>query len=239
LVLSLDGQELSATSLPSLADPESDALRRRLLAHPVRLGPGSAEADLIRAAEGGRHERIARGSSVLHSALALGEVALGVVMPEDRVVALLVGERAEPPVGYLDCDRVQQIAHLVGFALERLVLRQRMEEYAAELRHLTASAQALLVEGLESPIALPADHCGAYSPADRTDALRQLFTRRELTIIDGLVAGRSNPAIAAELQLSPETVKKYIARVMRKLGASSRADAAVRYVRMAARDSTC
>jgi DNA-binding NarL/FixJ family response regulator len=120
-----------------------------------------------------------------------------------------------------------------------------MEEYAAELRHLTASAQALLVEGLESPIALPADHCGAsvfaaaYSPADRTDALRLLFTRRELTIIDGLVAGRSNPAIAAELQLSPETVKKYIARVMRKLGASSRADAAVRYVRMADRDSTC
>jgi DNA-binding NarL/FixJ family response regulator len=71
-----------------------------------------------------------------------------------------------------------------------------------------------------------------YAPTVSREQLGQMFTRRELTILEGLVAGRSNPEIAADLHVSRETVKKYAARVMRKLGASSRADAAVRYVRL-------
>jgi DNA-binding NarL/FixJ family response regulator len=62
--------------------------------------------------------------------------------------------------------------------------------------------------------------------------LRELFTRRELNIVAQMVDGRSNREIAAELQISPETVKTYVARVMRKLGASNRADAAVRFLRL-------
>jgi DNA-binding CsgD family transcriptional regulator len=40
-----------------------------------------------------------------------------------------------------------------------------------------------------------------------------------------LVQGRSNREIADELILSPETVKAHVARILRKLGASNRAEA--------------
>ena len=43
-----------------------------------------------------------------------------------------------------------------------------------------------------------------------------------------LAAGNSNREIAARLQLGTGTVKSYVERLLRKLGASSRAEAAAR-----------
>jgi len=47
-----------------------------------------------------------------------------------------------------------------------------------------------------------------------------------------MMVGRSNREIGEELHLSPETVKTYVARLVRKLGASNRVDAVARYVDM-------
>ena len=47
-----------------------------------------------------------------------------------------------------------------------------------------------------------------------------------------VASGCSNREIATELQLSAETVKGHVSRVIRKLRAANRADAAVRYVRL-------
>lgn len=58
---------------------------------------------------------------------------------------------------------------------------------------------------------------GPESPAEppgRLDAL----TRRERDVLDGVTAGRTNKAIAAELGLSPRTVESYRESLMRKLG---------------------
>jgi DNA-binding CsgD family transcriptional regulator len=237
LIVSVEDDHLTAAGLGAMADPESDALRRRLLAEPVRLEAGSAEADLIRAGEGGRGG--SRGGSSLRAALGLDELALGVVMPEDRVLALLVLDRREPPVAQAEHDAVQLFAQVIASALERLFLRVRMRELGLELRHLTASAQAAMKEALESPVALPRDFGHgpvfpvAYPAADSSEELRELLTARELQIAQQLVAGRSNREIAVELHLSPETVKGYVARVLRKLGAANRADAVSRYLRLA------
>lgn len=48
---------------------------------------------------------------------------------------------------------------------------------------------------------------------------------RELTVLRALAAGRSNKEIAAELHVSPNTVKTHVARLFEKLGASRRTDA--------------
>ncbi len=48
---------------------------------------------------------------------------------------------------------------------------------------------------------------------------------RELTVLESLAAGRSNKEIAADLHVSPNTVKTHIARLYGKLGASRRTDA--------------
>jgi DNA-binding CsgD family transcriptional regulator len=237
IIVDVSGRTLIASSLATPLEAESDALRRRLLAHPITLRPRTTEAELIRSAEGCRGSR-GRLPSLLQDALGLEHFALGAVMPEDRVIALLVLDRRWPAVRSDDRDAVQTFAYLLASALERLVLRQRLQEFAVEIRYLTTSAQALVQEALESPVAIPEDSgsgpvfAWAYPAPATSDQARHQFTRRELDVAEQLVAGRSNRDIAARLQISPDTVKAYVARVMRKLEASNRADAAVRFMRL-------
>ena len=54
------------------------------------------------------------------------------------------------------------------------------------------------------------------------------LTEREVAILRLVAAGRTNSAIAHELQLSPRTVAKHLEHVYRKLGVSSRAAAVSR-----------
>jgi DNA-binding CsgD family transcriptional regulator len=54
------------------------------------------------------------------------------------------------------------------------------------------------------------------------------LTDREIVILRLVAAGRTNSAIAHELQLSPRTVAKHLEHVYRKLGVSSRAAAVSR-----------
>ncbi len=48
---------------------------------------------------------------------------------------------------------------------------------------------------------------------------------RELAVLHELAAGRSNKEIAAQLHVSPNTVKTHVARLYEKLGAKRRTDA--------------
>jgi DNA-binding CsgD family transcriptional regulator len=47
----------------------------------------------------------------------------------------------------------------------------------------------------------------------------------ELKVLQEIAAGRSNKEIAAQLKLSPNTVKTHVARLFEKLGAKRRTDA--------------
>jgi DNA-binding CsgD family transcriptional regulator len=51
------------------------------------------------------------------------------------------------------------------------------------------------------------------------------ITPRELTVLQHVAAGLSNKEIAAQLKVSPETVKTHISRLFEKLGAKRRTDA--------------
>jgi DNA-binding NarL/FixJ family response regulator len=51
------------------------------------------------------------------------------------------------------------------------------------------------------------------------------LSRREIDVLQGVADGRSNGDLAADLQISPLTVKSHLARVARKLGAGDRAHA--------------
>lgn len=48
---------------------------------------------------------------------------------------------------------------------------------------------------------------------------------RELAVLKQLAAGRSNKEIAAELEVSPNTVKTHVARLFEKLGSTRRTEA--------------
>jgi len=51
------------------------------------------------------------------------------------------------------------------------------------------------------------------------------ITVSEMTVLQGIAAGRSNKEIAAHLKISPNTVKTHAARLFEKLGAKRRTDA--------------
>ena len=54
------------------------------------------------------------------------------------------------------------------------------------------------------------------------------LTSRELEVLGMLAAGRSNQAIAGELVVTLDTVKKHVGHVLGKLGAANRTEAVAR-----------
>jgi LuxR family transcriptional regulator, maltose regulon positive regulatory protein len=54
------------------------------------------------------------------------------------------------------------------------------------------------------------------------------LTSRELVVLRLLAAGRSNQAIAGELVVTLDTVKKHVGHVLGKLGAANRTEAVAR-----------
>ena len=58
--------------------------------------------------------------------------------------------------------------------------------------------------------------------------LVEQLTRRELEVLGMLAAGRSNQAIAGQLVVTLDTVKKHVSHLLGKLGAANRTEAVAR-----------
>jgi two-component system nitrate/nitrite response regulator NarL len=70
----------------------------------------------------------------------------------------------------------------------------------------------------------------AALPAPEPDGAAEL-SDRELEVLRLIVAGHDNAAIAAELFISPNTVKRHVASIFAKLGVESRLQASVEALR--------
>ncbi len=115
---------------------------------------------------------------------------------------------------------------LVGSAADRARLRALLAPGAFEVvgevgslaaaRAASPDAQGLLL----SP-----------TPTDDTVSLTESLTPREREVLDLLVEGLSNKAIAIRLGISDQTVKFHVAAVCGKLGAVNRTDAVRRAIR--------
>jgi DNA-binding NarL/FixJ family response regulator len=81
------------------------------------------------------------------------------------------------------------------------------------------------VVGTSSP-PVPATEPPAVSTADAV-----ALSRREREVLRLIVAGRSDRDIAAALYIGQRTASTHVAAILRKLGVSTRAEAAVRAVR--------
>jgi DNA-binding CsgD family transcriptional regulator len=237
VVLSVIGGYLSANGMDALDHPASDALRHRCQVEPIALSAQSEEAEVIRLAQGGRRER-SRARSVLARALGLEQHVLAAVVPESQALALVVFDRSDPAVSEEDRAVVRFFAHLLGLAVIRVALRMRIRELSHEIRHLTASANALVQEAQLAPIGLTIDmgQGPVFTAAGRrtapASALVELLSERERAVAALMAMGRSNREIAEELHLALGTVKAHVVRVLRKLKASNRAEAVARYIEL-------
>jgi len=73
-------------------------------------------------------------------------------------------------------------------------------------------------------------------PSTRTAPPRTLsyhfrLTSREIEVLSMIVEGKSNPQIAKELYLSPNTIKSHVNGILNKLSVNDRVQAAVFAVR--------
>ncbi|KQH78565.1 LuxR family transcriptional regulator [Mycobacterium gordonae] len=162
------------------------------------------------------------------------------VMPTGKVIGFLHADRlySGRVVDEIDRDTVWAFAEGFGYAYERTVLLERMRRQHTEVRRALASAdeaaRALQDADLDLRKIEPVERGpAARSLAEVETKVMAVLTRREVEVLRLMAAGRTNQQIADELVISSGTVKSHVKRVLRKLHATNRAEAASAYVRLA------
>jgi DNA-binding CsgD family transcriptional regulator len=243
-IWSADDQPAAERALAGLAGVRM-ALEYPLIEHDVVRGAGPR---IVNVAAAG-----ARTPGPLAAALGWSAYAVAAIAVAGESIGLLhadLGDRpthpdrptrpSEPahPARELDAlDAEVGGAYAEGLAgvLQRAVLRHTLDLHQAELR---AAAQWMGAR-LESLTAAAAGvggaarGGGAASGGDAGWQARLLdgLTPRELDVLRLLARGLTNRAIADALVVREGTVKYHVKNILRKLGATSRADAVSRFVR--------
>jgi DNA-binding CsgD family transcriptional regulator len=162
------------------------------------------------------------------------------IMPTGKVIGFLHADRlySGRRVDLIDRDTVWAFAEGFGYAFERTVLLERARRQHDEVRKALAAAdtavQALQDADLDlRKVEAPERGNAARSLMESESRVHAMLTRREIEVLRLMAAGRTNGQIAEELVISTGTVKSHVKRVLRKLHATNRAEAASRYVRLA------
>ena len=187
-------------------------LARVLLAQD-RPGPALTLLDRLHAAAAAQN----RAGSLIETG-ALRALALAATGNEADAVTELAGAlKLACPQGYIRvfADEGPRLAALLG----RLVAAQRSGQAAGVPLGCLARLQH----------ALDAGHPGRDAVVQ---GIVEPLTSRELEVLAMLAAGRSNQAIARELVVSLNTVKKHVSHVLGKLGAANRTEAVARARRL-------
>lgn len=164
------------------------------------------------------------------------------VMPKGKVIGFLHADRLHSGrmVDEIDRDTVWAFAEGFGYAYERTVLLERMRRQHAEVLRALASADEAARALQDAELDLRKIEPVERSPAARSlvevhTRVMAMLTRREVEVLRLMADGRTNQQIANELVISAGTVKSHVKRVLRKLNATNRAEAASAYVRLASR----
>jgi LuxR family maltose regulon positive regulatory protein len=198
-------------------EPEYLVLARVLLAQD-RPGPALALLDRMLAAADAQ----GRTGSIIEIR-ALQALAFAAAGEENAAVDALAGALTLGcPQGYVRvfADEGPPMAALLG----RLIAAQRSGQAAAgvPLGCLARLRRAFDAEhaGQAAPVTGPA-------PA-AVPGIVEPLTSRELEVLGLLAAGRPNQAVAGELVVTLDTVKKHVSHIMDKLGAANRTEAVTR-----------
>jgi LuxR family maltose regulon positive regulatory protein len=205
---------LGADDEPEFSREPGQLVLARVLLAQGRPGPALALLERLHAAAAAQGRT---GSLIEIGALrALALAAAG----ESATLNVLAGALAVAcPRGHVRvfADEGAPMAALLG----RLVAAQRAEHAAA--RRVPLGCLARLQRAFDAGPAAPAPGAAAAGPG-----IVEPLTGRELEVLELLASGRSNQAIASQLVVSLDTVKKHVGHVLGKLGAANRTEAVAR-----------
>ena len=225
------GDELHVRALWSGADPAlAAASLAELCTAPVRLEYPSIEDEVARRP---RTEivraRAARSlaSRRLTEVLGWDGYVVTALVVQGTTVGLIhadtTGGGRVPDA--LDAEVAARYAEGLAGVFERAVLREMLQMHHHELRSGVEWMSARL--GQLTTGAGEVSAAGDFSDPGATDAL----TPREVDVLRLLARGKTNQEIANELVVREGTIKYHVKNILRKMGATSRADAVARYAR--------
>ncbi len=229
LISEVAGDRMAPLALWSESDESAGADRLRALREaPIRLAYPLPEAEVARrrsveivsVGDGG-----ARAPAGLTATLGLRSYVVGPLVAQGETIGLLHADAQDSgrPVDEIDAEVVTKFTQGLSGVLERAVLRHTLELHRAELQ-----SAAQWMSGRLSRLS-HAETVGPGSEAGRR--LVESLTPRELEVLRLLARGNTNLEIAAALVVREGTVKYHVKNILRKLGATSRADAVSRFVR--------
>jgi DNA-binding CsgD family transcriptional regulator len=170
-----------------------------------------------------------RAARRLTEALGWQEYVVTALVVQGTTVGLLHAD-AGPASGAvaldpLDAEVAARYAEGLTGVFERAVLREMLQLHHHELRSGVEWMSARLGR-------LAGDGGDGTVPADGPDPHgAEALTPRELDVLRLLARGQTNLEIAHALVVREGTVKYHVKNILRKLGATSRADAVSRYAR--------
>ncbi|WP_431237869.1 helix-turn-helix domain-containing protein [Mycolicibacterium aichiense] len=149
-------------------------------------------------------------------------------------VAMLHADRYPArSVQEIDRDLLGLYAGGLGLAIERAQLADRLKVINQ------ASASLGDRAGDDGPVGpsaqQPPPRLAAVSPLPRAERATERLSPREWDVLRSIALGKTNAQIATTLFLTENTVKVHVKRILRKLGAANRTEAAALYHRLTRR----
>jgi DNA-binding NarL/FixJ family response regulator len=168
-------------------------------------------------------ERVLKSLSFLHQLLPGGPLVLLTRLEESTISDVMISEVTRFGVrGYITHSASLEIAlaalRLViagGVYFPRLLVADCANWVPVSSDNIVAPQPAIAINGMATEV-----------PAI-TNKTNVAFTERERQVLAALLRGMSNKVIANELNLSQNTVKSHISRIMQKLHAKNRTEAVV------------
>jgi DNA-binding CsgD family transcriptional regulator len=169
----------------------------------------------------------ARTPAPLADTLGWGSYAVAALSVGGDTIGLLHADatRRGRAADAVDGEVVGRYAEELAGVFERAVLRHTLELHRAEL--------SAAVHWMSTRLGRLEDAAGLMRPRGTGGDTRlvESLTARELDVLRLLARGQTNLGIAKSLVVREGTVKYHVKNILRKLGATSRADAVARFVR--------
>jgi LuxR family transcriptional regulator, regulator of acetate metabolism len=156
---------------------------------------------------------------------------------------------SERALDAIDRDRLGMFAESLGYAIDRIILRERLHRQATRIRILLRSTELTLdaLDDAEDELVTRTDEDELVTRTDEdpaltvplpslqlstsADVIDETLTTRERQVLALMAEGDTNLRIAETLGISSGTAKSHVAHILRKLDAKNRADAVARYLR--------